>query len=156
MVKEIDILSLPLYPKYLFKSVKRDRLIIINNNKSIVYKDGLLRLRWGSIWVVDMGNSNVEFGHAQGLVDAWSGRRRGSFSAIDIATANRLTKIYSGFRGYRGILRLTGRVLRLLEGYSGHAWRPCRGVVNPVTEGARGIRCQGGVEKSIGCYGYLT
>lgn len=87
-----------------------------------------------------MGNSNVEFGHAQGRRGAWSSECRGSFdAAIGITTANCLTKVCNGFRGRRGVLRLTGqvlrltgrvlrlirRVLRLLREYSGHAGRPC-------------------------------
>jgi hypothetical protein len=41
-------------------------LLFVDSNKPAVCKDGPLRLRGGGIRVVGMGNSDVEFGHAQG------------------------------------------------------------------------------------------
>ena len=46
MVKEIDVLTLPLCPECLLKSVKCDRLVITNSNKPAVCKDGPLCLGW--------------------------------------------------------------------------------------------------------------
>jgi hypothetical protein len=60
VIKVINVLSLPLYLKSLFKCLKRYRSIIINSNKLTVIKYSLSN-DWGSTKVFNVGNANVEF-----------------------------------------------------------------------------------------------
>jgi hypothetical protein len=60
VIKVINVLSLPLYPKNFFKCLKYHRCIIINNNKLAVIKHSLSS-DWGSARVFNVGNANIEF-----------------------------------------------------------------------------------------------
>jgi hypothetical protein len=63
----INVLSLPLSPKSVFKIVKRDKGIIINSNKPIISKNGPQGLSGGTINILSVGNTDVKFSDVQGL-----------------------------------------------------------------------------------------
>jgi hypothetical protein len=67
ITKVINVLSLPLSPKNVFKIVKRDKGIIVNSNKLIISKNGSQGLSGGSISISGVGNTDVKFGDVQGL-----------------------------------------------------------------------------------------
>jgi hypothetical protein len=72
----INVLSLPLSPKNVFKIVKRDRGIIVNSNKPTISKNGPQGLSGGIIGIPGVGNTDVKFSDVQGL----GGRLRSSWS----------------------------------------------------------------------------
>jgi hypothetical protein len=72
----INVLSLPLSPKSVFKIVKRDRGIIVDSNKPTISKNGPQGLSGGTIGIPGVGNTDVKFSDVQGL----GGRLRSSWS----------------------------------------------------------------------------
>jgi hypothetical protein len=63
----INVLSVPLSPKNVFKIVKRDRGIIVDSNKPTISKNGPQGLSGGNIGIPGVGNTDVKFGDVQGL-----------------------------------------------------------------------------------------
>jgi hypothetical protein len=57
----INVLSLLLSPKNVFKIVKRDKGIIINSNKPIISKNGPQDLSGDNINISGVGNTDVKF-----------------------------------------------------------------------------------------------
>jgi hypothetical protein len=72
----INVLSLPLSPKGVFKIVKRDKGIIVDSNKPTISKNSPQGLSRGSISIPGVGNTDIKFGDVQGL----GGRLRSSWS----------------------------------------------------------------------------